>query len=612
MPMVSASALTLDLETGNGCELTSTEDVTSLLLAQSSGGRKRRLGSPGSQAGRHGLPHTGLAEPGAPGRRTPPLATPAANALDSYTSVTGMAAHVGRLSRREGLQLMLGAARAVPLAATGCQVRRSPAPYGGVARSDRPPTISRFDSYTPFPFITTSNPPLDHTGVAQRPGYSASDPRSAAVVDPMSGTEIFRVGGNFGATLFINGTTNSGLVLPSCLRTENTKNAQNVWNTDGTLLMVNRRFRSTGDPGNSASCYIIDVDGTHGASAPWRIIRASSSISFGDGPGAVWFWDPLNPLRAYAIQDDGNVQEWWPIGGGGNPVGKVNTLFHVSGVNNAGSAHRTGLNTSYDGRYCMMACRRNSDGAWGGYRLDLIAETVASGFIQTPLQSNDDNDRAAIGISPLGNYTIFNTNLGGTYNRLQVKHISTNQVTAIVPNADSFSHTDFCVVNGVEYLAGHHSNSTGFRLMRCSGPVNQTDADLLVKATPQFLAGGNPQHTTCRAYKDLMETAGAVGGSSTGTRYAFWARSGPSNGQERGIFGIRLGQNDQNVVRYLCNHRSVRTSNRNEVHPHISPTAEYLAFSSNWESPGIETGNVVNPCVAVIPDAWSSPNNDGS
>ena len=70
MPMVSAGALTLDLETGNGCELTSTEHVTSLLLAQSSGGRKRRLGSPGSQAGRHGLPHTGLAEPGAPGRRT--------------------------------------------------------------------------------------------------------------------------------------------------------------------------------------------------------------------------------------------------------------------------------------------------------------------------------------------------------------------------------------------------------------------------------------------------------------------------------------------------------------------------------------------------------------
>jgi hypothetical protein len=31
MPVVSAGALTLDLETGNVCEFTSTEDVTSLV-----------------------------------------------------------------------------------------------------------------------------------------------------------------------------------------------------------------------------------------------------------------------------------------------------------------------------------------------------------------------------------------------------------------------------------------------------------------------------------------------------------------------------------------------------------------------------------------------------
>jgi hypothetical protein len=64
---------------------------------------------------------------------------------------------------------MLGAAHPVLLAATGCQARPSPTPYdGGVARSEPPPTVSRVGGAT-FPFVTVSNPPLSHAGVASRP-----------------------------------------------------------------------------------------------------------------------------------------------------------------------------------------------------------------------------------------------------------------------------------------------------------------------------------------------------------------------------------------------------------------------------------------------------------
>ena len=49
---------------------------------------------------------------------------------------------MARFSRREGLFLMLGAARAVLLAAAGCQLRPSAANDGPVVRSERPPTPS--------------------------------------------------------------------------------------------------------------------------------------------------------------------------------------------------------------------------------------------------------------------------------------------------------------------------------------------------------------------------------------------------------------------------------------------------------------------------------------
>lgn len=473
--------------------------------------------------------------------------------------------------------------------------------------SQSPTRIGTIDvvESTTFPFVTTSNPTTDHTGVASRPSYNASDPRSASVIDPMSGLEFFRVGGDFNTTVFLNGSTDSGLVFPHRLRTENTTRAQNVWNADGTLLMVNRYFSQTGDPANSAQSYLISVDGSHmGATGPWQIIRASSEGHLNEA-NPYWFWAPNNPLRAILIDDGAAaIKEWWPAGGDGHAVGEINTIIALpSGTySNFGNTHRTHLQTTYDGRYYMCGCRRDSDAAWGGLKIDLIDQTVGA-FAQSPFQSNDDNDRAALGISPDGTYTVFDTDRNGGFGTYEVVEIATNtQVWATTTN-DEVSHWDTARIDGVEYLIGQDSDSTGFRQFRLS------DGQVTQKAnTP----GNNPQHTSARNFKDLMETHGGVGGSSTGTRYAIWTRSGSADGHPPGILGIRLGTNDLDVLRYLVNHRTVRSHNSNEVHPHISPNAEYLAFPSNWHDPGVETDGDVHPYVCLIPSAWHNQNNDGS
>ncbi len=91
-----------------------------------------------------------------------------------------------------------------------------------------------------------------------------------------------------------------------------------------------------------------------------------------------------------------------------------------------------------------------------------------------------------------------------------------------------------------------------------------------------------------------------------------FARSNPSGGHPRGIWGVRLGPNDTNVVRYICNHRCVRTSNRNECHMQQSGDGRKVSFPSNWQEPGGVSDGDVHPYVALIPEAWSAPNNDGS
>ena len=151
-------------------------------------------------------------------------------------------------------------------------------------------TASAGSTYTPFRFVTTDNPPVDHTGVENRPGYSPADPRSAAIIDPMSGLEIFRIGGDNGSPLFIDGTKDSGLKFPCRLRQDNNPRMQKVWNADSTLLVIERRFVVKGDAGDAGS-YLIDVNGSHGASRPWGIIRASSKSGLGDKVGNVWALD---------------------------------------------------------------------------------------------------------------------------------------------------------------------------------------------------------------------------------------------------------------------------------------------------------------------------------
>jgi len=84
-------------------------------------------------------------------------------------------------------------------------------------------------------------------------------------------------------------------------------------------------------------------------------------------------------------------------------------------------------------------------------------------------------------------------------------------------------------------------------------------------------------------------------------------------GSRAGILGLRLGKNDTDVWRYICNHRGIRYDNSSEVHPQPSPGFEYVVFNSNWELPGVTPADGSNSTyICIIPDAWRSPNNDGS
>jgi hypothetical protein len=484
-----------------------------------------------------------------------------------------------RFSRREGLFLMLGAGQAALLGA----------PSAGSA-------------YTPFRFVTTDNPPVDHTGVADRPGYSPTDPRSASVIDPMSGLEIFRVGGDNGSTLFINGTQDSGLKFPRRLRQENNPRMQKVWNADATLLMIDRRYNATGDKGDARS-YLIDVDASHGASQPWRIIRTSSRVGLGDRPvGPRWFWDMLNPLRAYVVARKG-MYEWWPVGGAGHSTGETNPLFPwPSGYSQFDAIRRGNMQTSHDGLTYIAGARRNSDGKWGGFKVNLatgqFGDFIPSDPPFPPANPNNRNHCLA-GTSASGKYGWFSRNGPDVC----FADVDTGQLvsnTRAVTGVNFISHFDHAMVDGIDYSVGHRR---GFKIWAIQ------NSQLSEKTN---FPGNNPQHTSTRNWKDTFENHWATGGSTSGLRYAIWTRSGSSDGHPRGIMGIRLGANDFNVVRYICNHRGVRKANANECHPNVSPNVEYIVFNSNWHEPGVVSDGDVHPYVVLMPDAWYSPNNDGA
>jgi hypothetical protein len=455
--------------------------------------------------------------------------------------------------------------------------------------------------YTPFPFVTTDNPPLDHTGVAALPGFSATDPRSASFIDPMSGLEVFRFSGDIGSPVFLNGTQNTGLVYPARLKCDNNPRMQQGWNADGTLLMVSRYYAGNNDPaGTLCKSYIVDVDGSHGASVPWRIIRATAAPDLGEG-GSHWFWDFLNPLRAYVLKNDG-MYEWWPIGAPGKSVGQQAKLYNWPSGFTCNDVRRGRHQQSYDGVYYYVSARRNSDGKWGGFRLNLLTGDFGS-FILNPNSVNDDNDRALYGTGALGQYGWFTPDDNGDFSGRVFFDVRTGQrIGQITASQFNITHTDFAVVDGVEYAVGPYGD--GFRMLRMHDQV------FIEKGTA---GGSNPNHCSTRAFKDTFENHGATGGSTSGLRYAMWAKSIANNGRRRGIIGVRLGANDNGVVRYICNHRGIRTANDNECHPHVSPGWEHVVFPSNWSEPGIQTNQLnLYMFAVIIPDAWYSPNNDGS
>jgi len=469
-------------------------------------------------------------------------------------------------------------------------------------------------SYTPFAFVTISNPSVSHPG-SSRPGFSASDPRSASFIDPMSGIELFRIGGNLGANVLINGASDSGLDYPRKLRNTNNSKGFITWNADSTLLMIERYFARNGDPSSPAQSYLIDVNASHGASVPWRIIRVNVTQDLNGaggsngGSSSWWFWDPLNPLRAYAQFNDGRLAEWWPIGGDGHSVGEINVLYGTLPAG-FGSVHnsddRPGASTpTPDGVLVSTPCRRNSDGRRGGFRRNLLTGALSS-FVVSPDfnytgSSLDHPDRCAGSVSAAGTYTPFNEN----GSRFKFKRWSDGVEVADTDPVNAATHTNMVLRDGVEYYCGVRTdNCSMFDI--AAGTWEE-------KITAAQFQGNNPNHLGALNWNDTFETYGATGsGSSVGPRYFLYTRSGPRNGHTRAIMGIRMGINDVNQFRFICNHRGVRTDNSNECHAQMDPNAKYVVFPSNWQEANSGLSDDVHPYVAVLPDGWRSPNNDGS
>jgi hypothetical protein len=171
-------------------------------------------------------------------------------------------------------------------------------------------------------------------------------------------------------------------------------------------------------------------------------------------------------------------------------------------------------------------------------------------------------------------------------------------------NSNTPTHMDGNFTDGDDYTfggGGFGEGNPGFYMWRMRDNNHRKIADLPT--------GG--EHTSCRNYHDRFETYGGTGaGTTSGHRYVMRSKYGGP----RGIMGIRCGRNDMNQVRYLCNHRSVRDDGANEQHPGYDPLMRSFVFNSNWREPGHSStdNEQVQSYVGLIPDAWQSPNNDGS
>lgn len=473
-------------------------------------------------------------------------------------------------------------------------------------------------------FITNHRPTINHNGgtsetdVRAKPPYSPTDPLSASKVDPMSGnahTRIIRLGGDNGATVFINGTQNSNLKFPLCLQVQNLGEIQQGFNADGTLFMVSFARGRTGDATPACRSYIIDVTGAY-TNGPWRIIRASGSSGLGDGlpNGDYWAWDPGNPQRAYAFADNGSVYEWWPVGATGHAVGQLTQIWGgISGFKGFATATRGRCHTSFDGTYCCLGGQRISDNALGGIRRNLKTGAISS-FVPVPTPNNGDvTDRPAHGVTNSGALSYFSYEGGGT----------NGPTSADYDEEHYFRWSDGAFVSNVPSTSGHHDGLDTDGRDRYSAQRNGEFVliDCLGGSTIAKTSGwtnGNDHHV-CRsrwrnsANADRFETFGGTGsGSTNGCRYAFVT---DYSNAVASIVAIRLGASDMSVYRYVGCHRMEKGSgdNASESHPQSSHDGRMVAVGSNWRMPNAANGLIadVKAYVWLLPDAWWSSNNSG-
>jgi hypothetical protein len=218
-------------------------------------------------------------------------------------------------------------------------------------------------------------------------------------------------------------------------------------------------------------------------------------------------------------------------------------------------------------------------------------------FVPTPDTFKSASDPAAMGISYDGLYTSFTPDGA----RRTFYHTQTGAFISDSGAVPGLSHSDWAEVDGIQYMAGLRTDT-----------INLFDITTGKYREVANIPGTNPNHCSCRNVFDRFDIYGPAGGATSGLRYLFYSRTNPRKGHPRGIMGVRIGPSDHNVLRYICNHRSIWTDNSNECHAIPSPGGGFVAFPSNWREANPSLGDEVHPYVAVLPEAWCSANNDGS
>jgi hypothetical protein len=238
-------------------------------------------------------------------------------------------------------------------------------------------------------------------------------------------------------------------------------------------------------------------------------------------------------------------------------------------------------------------------------RVQMCPLTANSGQTRHTSPYNVDNATAQ-GTSATGRYSKYTQG-----NEQYVIDMTTNTVmwrtNQIGLPTNNFSHSDWTMINGREYLVGPVGGNGIYMIDILTGTPTRISS----------FSTGNPNHMSCRNTADLGETYGPVGNVASGQRYGFLIRSNGTS--ERGIRAFRMDPDGPlNVMRYICNHRCERTgasySNENESEAHCqpSPDGRKIAFPSNWRVPGAVTDYDIHGYVALIPDAWWSQSNNGS